>query len=66
MRTGTKTLRDALTERGKDFAEWLPEMAATNQALDDAGIVLDSDPRKRSKNGQAISTGGSPDGGNEG
>lgn len=66
MRTGTKTLRDALTERGKDFAEWLPEMAATNKALDDAGIVLDSDPRKRSRNGQAIATGGTPDGGNEG
>ena len=63
MRAGLKTLRDALTERGKDFAEWLPEMAETNAALDTAGIVLDSDPRQRSKNGQAIQ-GGTPDGGN--
>ena len=64
MRLGLKTLKDALTERGKDFADWLPEMTTTMKALDDAGIILDSDPRKRSKNGQAISTtGGTPDGG---
>lgn len=66
MRTGGKTLRDYLTEKGKDFTEWLEETTATNAALDAAGIVLDSDPRQRSKNGQAITTGGTPDGGNAG
>ena len=64
MRVGGITLRDYLTSKGKDFNDWLAETIATNKALDDAGIVLDSDPRNRARNGNAIgTTGGTPDGG---
>jgi lambda family phage portal protein len=67
MRIGGMTLRDYLTSKGKDFPEWLAETIETQAALDAAGIVLDSDARKRSRNGQAISTtGGTADAGNSG
>lgn len=65
MRIGGMTLRDYLTSKGKDFPEWLAETIETQKALDAAGIVLDSDARKRSRNGQAISTtGGTANAGN--
>lgn len=65
LRAGLITLKDALTMVGKDWQDWLMEQVAIMKALDENGIILDSDPRYRAKNGQAISTtGGTADAGN--
>jgi lambda family phage portal protein len=53
IRTGLKSLSEAMRERGYDPDELLKEIAADNKKLDDLGIVLDSDPRKMTQAGQA-------------
>jgi len=58
VRTGIQTLSDAIRERGYDVDEFLEEMAADYKRLDELGIVLDSDPRKMTQNGQAQGTPG--------
>lgn len=53
VRTGIQTMPDAIRERGYDPDELLAEIKAWNEKLDSLGIVLDSDPRKVSQQGQA-------------
>lgn len=51
IRMGTKTWEQAVAERGYDPDEQLAAMAAWLKKLDDAGIVLDVDPRRQARNG---------------
>jgi lambda family phage portal protein len=53
IRTGTKTLPQAIAEQGYDPDEQIAEIAETNAALDAAKIVLDCDPRKTARAGTA-------------
>ncbi len=56
IRSGTKSLYEVVTARGKDFAEHVAEIARSNKLLDRYGLVLDSDPRRTDGRGvdQAI------------
>jgi len=49
IRMGTKTLKQAIAEKGSDPNKQLAEIAEINEALDDLGIVVDCDPRKAAK-----------------
>lgn len=51
LRAGTLTLREAIAAQGRNPDDVLAEIAATNALLDRLGIVLDSDPRRRTKAG---------------
>lgn len=53
LRGGVLTLQQVTAEQGRDFAEHIAEIAASNKVLDDNSIILDSDPRKVSQQGQA-------------
>ncbi len=52
VRAGVMTLKEAIARQGYDPAQVLTEIAATNAELDAAGIVLDTDPRRATRNGQ--------------
>lgn len=52
VRAGLITLPEAIRSFGYDPAAVIDEIAAFNSALDTAGIVLDTDPRKTSQQGQ--------------
>ena len=52
IRLGIQTLREALQERGYDPDAVLVERAADDQMLDDLGLILDSDPRQTTQQGQ--------------
>lgn len=47
IRAGTKTLSQTIRERGRDPREHLTELAADMAMLDELGLTLDSDARKR-------------------
>lgn len=51
MRAGIRTWDEVVAEQGRDPEEVLAEIAARNKKFDDAGIILDSDPRHTAKNG---------------
>lgn len=51
VRAGTKTLGQVLQESGSDLETFLAEKKAENDALDAAGVILDSDPRKMTRAG---------------
>ncbi|RCK26784.1 portal protein [Thalassospira profundimaris] len=53
VRSGTMTLAEAIARQGRNPDAVLAEIAATNAKLDEAGIVLDSDPRRVTKTGSA-------------
>ncbi len=53
IRTGITTLSEEIRARGYDPRELLEEMAADNKMLDQLGLVLDSDARKMTSQGQA-------------
>ncbi len=53
VRAGLMTLKEAIARQGYDPAQVLAEIAETNAALDLLGIVLDTDPRKATRTGQA-------------
>lgn len=55
VRGGLMTLKEAIARQGYDPAHVLAEIGATNTELDALGIVLDTDPRKATKTGQAFS-----------
>lgn len=57
IRSGQKTLTQAIREKGRDPVEHLREMAADNELLDELGLVLDSDPRQ-DPNRAAVDAGG--------
>lgn len=64
IRSGLTTLPQALLEQGHDPVAHLAEIAASNQAIDDAEIILDSDPRHTSMAGgaqDALAIGDAPD-----
>jgi lambda family phage portal protein len=48
VRNGVKTLPEVVREQGKNWDQHLAEIKASNDALDAAGIWLDSDPRRTS------------------
>lgn len=51
VRSGFKTLPEAIRESGNDPDATLDEINETNVKLDSLGIILDTDPRKVSKTG---------------
>lgn len=51
IRSGSKTLAEVLQERGSDLETFIRQKKIENQMLDDAGIVLDTDPRKVTRAG---------------
>lgn len=53
VRSGVMTLPQVVAERGRDFAEHVEEIVVSNKALDDNNLILDSDPRHVSQQGQA-------------
>jgi capsid protein len=53
IRTGIQSLSEAIRERGYDPDTLLAEIAADNAKLDALGLVLDSDPRQMTQQGQA-------------
>ncbi len=55
VRSGFVSLRAKIAETGEDPDEVLGDVAATNKFLDENGIVLDSDPRKIARGGNAQS-----------
>ena len=64
IRSGLKTLPQAIRERGEDPVAHLAEIAESNKAIDDAEIVLDSDPRRTSMSGgaqDALTVGDAPE-----
>lgn len=61
IRSGLKTISEALRERGIDPEQHFDELSGDTKRLDDLGLVLDTDPRKTSGQGQAQSTTGTVD-----
>jgi lambda family phage portal protein len=62
LRTGSKSLQEVIAENGRNPTDVLNEIKETWAMLDKLGLVLDSDPRSTTKNGQlqvAINVGGS-------
>lgn len=51
VRSGFKTISDAVSELGKDPDTHFTELAQDNQTLDDNNLILDTDPRKINKTG---------------
>jgi len=52
IRNGLMTWPQVIRELGYDPREQMQEIADTNKALDDAGVVLDFDPRQMTQAGQ--------------
>lgn len=52
IRTGIITGPEAVRERGYDVDEFLDEVQEWNRKLDERGIILDSDPRRITQQGQ--------------
>ncbi|MNY54344.1 hypothetical protein D3C86_1902030 [compost metagenome] len=52
VRAGFKSLSQVIRERGYDPATVLKEIADDNQLLDDLNLILDSDPRRTTQQGQ--------------
>ncbi len=59
VRAGLKTLPEAVRELGYDFNDVMDEIKASNDYLDQLGLVLDSDPRKTASSGGIQNTGNS-------
>ena len=53
VRSGFTTLPEVIRRRGYDPRKQIAAIAETNKQLDEAGLVLDSDPRKVAKSGAA-------------
>ena len=53
LRLGLTTLPRAISEMGYDYAQTIAEIKQSNADLDDAKIILDSDPRKVTQQGIA-------------
>jgi lambda family phage portal protein len=51
IRAGIETLSDSIRQTGKEPGAHLAELAADNRAVDELGLVLDSDPRKVTASG---------------
>lgn len=52
VRNGIQTLQEVHRERGYDSDELIAEMIETNKKLDQAGLILDCDPRLTTQAGQ--------------
>jgi lambda family phage portal protein len=52
MRSGLRTFAELCASKGRTEDDVIEEIAATNKKLDAVGIVLDSDPRRTTMNGQ--------------
>jgi lambda family phage portal protein len=57
VRSGISTMPEELRARGLNPTKALAEIQKWNEALDKAGVVLDSDPRKMTQAGMAQATG---------
>jgi len=60
IRSGARTLAQVITERGGNPADQLGEIAETNALLDKSEIILDSDPRNRTKVGGPVAATAAP------
>ncbi len=60
VRTGISTMPEELRARGLNPTKVLAEIKKWNVALDDQGIILDSDPRKMTQAGMAQSAAAAP------
>lgn len=58
IRSGKKTLAEVVAAKGRTVDDVIEEIAETNKKLDAVGVILDSDPRKTTMNGQAQMTPG--------
>jgi lambda family phage portal protein len=56
IRAGLKTFPEAVSERGYVPERQIAEIASTNKAFDEAGIILDIDPRNVNDRGQLHGT----------
>lgn len=61
VRAGFKTLPEAIRETGNDPDATIDEIAETNKKLDEAGVMLDTDPRKVTKTGNPVPADGAQD-----
>lgn len=52
VRAGFKTLKQVQTEYGNNHDQWIAQVVEINEALDDKDIVLDTDPRHTTLQGQ--------------
>lgn len=57
MRIGTTTWGQAVARRGWDPVQQLDELAKWNQEFDNRKVIVDSDPRNRSAQGQEVGNG---------
>jgi lambda family phage portal protein len=62
IRSGVQTWEQAVAEEGYDPQEQMAAIKRINQAWDNNGIVLDCDPRKRTKVGGSITAANQKDG----
>jgi len=53
VRAGVMTLKEAIARQGYEPAQVLAEIAAINAEIDALGLVLDTDPRRSTRNGQS-------------
>jgi lambda family phage portal protein len=53
VRAGLKTMPQALAELGRDPVAHVAEAREWNERVDDAGLILDSDPRRTARTGTA-------------
>lgn len=60
IRAGLTTLSDAIRETGKHPDDHFNDLAADNKLIDSLGLVLDSDARVKSQNGQNLVEGKLP------
>jgi lambda family phage portal protein len=56
VRAGFKTWPEAVRETGNDPEATLQEISETNKAMDEAEVVVDTDPRKVTKTGNPVPT----------
>jgi lambda family phage portal protein len=53
IRAGLRTPQEAIGAMGEDWRKQVAEIAAWNAAIDDAGVILDTDPRRTANTGGA-------------
>lgn len=55
IRMGTKTIEQAIAERGYDPTQQLERVAQVNALIDKLGLILDGDPRHQARSGNRAS-----------
>jgi len=65
VRSGFKTISDAIREGGQDPDTHFEELRKDNERLDELGLILDTDPRKVNNSGSINEANSTEGGGNE-